>query len=324
MNNCVTNYLQFNGVTHIGESDHSAQLENNLKMFLDWAFLGIGGFFSAERNKVSASGAYGGDVTVLRKVKDPNLADGRVWETNRKDWVWESGQAYTDKDGDIKEPIQISGVYINGTFTSTGFYLDYPNGRVIFDTPKTGTIQLEYSYRYIQTYCASTTPWFNQLQFGSFRIDQGGFTVEGSNQWNVLAEKRVQMPAVVVEIVPRRELIPYEMGNISHFSRQDILFHILAETSWERHRLTDIFTKQQDKVFWLFDINKVLDSGAYPLNQNGSKVNNLTYQDLVSPTGYRWQHYRVLKTSTQNLTSLDPKLFRAAARWTAETVEGNI
>ena len=180
---CVTNYLKLAGVTHFSDADHSTQVENNLKMFLDWALMGAGAWFdvefvSAKNNPPSPSGTYGGDFSILRKVKDPNITDGKVWESARKDWIWESGQVYTDKSGNEKEPIQVSGVYINNTFQPSGFYIDYPNGRVIFDTAQTGTIQAEYSYRYVQVYCASKTPWFNQLQFGSFRIDQGGFTVE--------------------------------------------------------------------------------------------------------------------------------------------------
>ncbi len=132
------------------------------------------------------------------------------------------------------------------------------------------------------------------------------------------------MPAVVIEIVPTRTFIPYEMGNLAHFSRQDVLFHILAETGYERNNLTDMLSKQQDKVLWLYDINKVLSSGSYPLNAYGSKVNNLTYQDFVSPTGYRWNKLYVQKSTTQNITSPDPKLYRAVVRWTAETIEGNI
>jgi len=319
---CDSNYLKLRGLRHVTDSDNSIQLENNFKLLFDWAYLGAGGWFDVHLDSV---GAYGGNLSTLRQVTDPAFSDGQVWETFRKDWVWESAQTYTDKQGITTSPIQISGVYVNGVLATSGFHLDYPNGRVIFDTPKVGkTIQLEYSARTQQFLCASKTPWFNQLQFGSFRIDDGGFSIVGSGQWDILAQKRVQMPAAVIETVPLRSFRPYEIGNNALWSNQDIVFHILAETDWDRKNLTDALSKQEDKVFWLFDINKVQDSGAFPLDYNGSLINNITYQDLVSPSGYRWQKCFIKKSITQNITAVDPKLFRATVRWTVETIEGDI
>lgn len=314
------NYLKLVGLTHIRDSGHTTQIENNLKLYFDWVFLGAGGWFDALRN--SNGGAYGGSFSTLRKVTDPSFTTGTVWEGARKDWVWESGVNYTDKQGSIHNPVQISGVYINGNFATSGYYVDYPNGRVVFTNRESGPVQVEHSFRQIQTLCASKNSWFNELHFGSFRIDDSQFSIVGSGHWDMLAHKRVQMPAVIVEVVPVRSFIPYELGNIANWSRQDVILHIFGETAWDRDHLIDILSPQQDHNFWLFDVNRVLESGAYPLDERGTKVNNLTYADLVSPTGYRWQNTRIIKSITQTITSPDPKLFRATVRWTLETLNG--
>ena len=62
------NYHKFKYANHIGKDELSNLLETNIKMYLDWAFLSIGGW----TNIVSGgfSGAYGGDFSRLYHVKD--------------------------------------------------------------------------------------------------------------------------------------------------------------------------------------------------------------------------------------------------------------
>src|SRR5690606_24942466 len=131
---------------------------------------------------------------------DPSYTAGQVWEAARKEWIWEDNAEYEDKNSITHSPIEVSGVYINGNFSSSGFYIDYPNGRVVFDDVQTGPVQAEYSYRVVQTLISSREPWFKELQAGSFRVDDTGFSVVGSGGWNTLAQSRVQLPAVVIEI----------------------------------------------------------------------------------------------------------------------------
>ena len=106
-------------------------LLDNLIAFYDWGFLDRGSFYNI---KIPQSGIYGGDRHKLRLVDDPNYNDGQVWEGYRKNWVWESGINAT-----TTQPTSISGVFVDGTFYATGnlskpFYVDYPNGRVVFDS----------------------------------------------------------------------------------------------------------------------------------------------------------------------------------------------
>jgi hypothetical protein len=119
--------------------------------------------------------------------------------------------------------------------------VDYPNGRVVFDAPvpQTGVVQCEYSYRLFQLYTADA-PWWQQLQTDSFRADDPQFLQVGSGAWDVLAQNRVQLPAVVVEAVPRRPR-GYEVGG-GETVQQDVLFHVLAEDRFHYKWLHDALT----------------------------------------------------------------------------------
>jgi hypothetical protein len=142
-------YTSFNKVEHIGQTLLSSELENNLKWYLDYGLLGIGGWSNVN---IPEAGPYGGNYDRLRPVNDPSYSDGQVWESSRKDWVWETGSPYSGYD-----PIQISGVYINSTIRTTGevgyeHHYDYPLGRVVFDSAisQSETVQIEYSHRNVQ------------------------------------------------------------------------------------------------------------------------------------------------------------------------------
>lgn len=314
-------YLKLRGLSDINDNTNSVQLEDNLKLYLDWTLLGAGSWININKGQLGDDGET--DVSLLRQAQDPGFTDGQVWEGYRKDWVWESGQSYTDRSNVNHEPVQISGVYLNDNFVASGYYIDYSNGRVVFDEPQTGTVQVEHSHRYIQVLRANDTPWLVQLQYGSFRIDQGNFQVSDSGNWVQFPGERVQMPAIIIDIVPARKFRPYELGNSSQWSEQDILFHILAETKEERDKLTDILAEQQDKILWLFDVNKLENSGVYPLDEKGEKVGNLTYQDFVTNQAFRWKTCKIKESRGQSLLVPTPKLFRSTARWTLETIQGS-
>src|SRR5579859_2905287 len=98
---------QLKGVTDIGRPLLTEMLESNISQFFQWGLLNVGNFFQV---RIPTSGAYGGDFSRLRLGDDPNFPAGQVWEGVRKDWVWESGLNYA------VQPIQISGVYVNGSY----------------------------------------------------------------------------------------------------------------------------------------------------------------------------------------------------------------
>jgi len=75
-------------------------------------------------------------------------------------------------------PVSVS-LSVNGTGITTGtagltHHINYPLGRVIFDSPlNTGTdnVVAQYSYRNVQTYIADSTPWLTEIQWDTYRPD---------------------------------------------------------------------------------------------------------------------------------------------------------
>lgn len=314
-------YTTFNKVDHIGETLLSSEIENNLKWYLDFGFLGIGGWSDV---KIPQPGPFGGTYDRLRPVNDPAYVDGQVWESSRKDWVWETGSPYSGYD-----PIQISGVYVNSTLHGTGdatfaHHYDYPLGRVIFDTAisTATTVQLEYSHRNVQVYIADQAPWWDELQYDSLRVDDTDYLSTGSGAWGILANHRVQMPAVILETVPRRRFTPYQMGDLSQIVQQDVVFHIVSENRWWRNQLIDIISLQKDSQIWLFNSDTLISSGAYPLDFRGmkAKTDTLNYNDVVGLNQYRYALARMTEVSITEMEAHNSRLYEGTVRATLELV----
>ena len=313
-------YTKFNKVSHIGNTLLSSEIENNMKWFLDWAFLGIGGWSNVT---MPTSGAFGGTFDTLRLVNDPSYSNGQVREGARKDWVWETGSSYEGHD-----PIQISGVYVNGVLKGTGdatygHHYNYPLGRVVFDNPisTSDTVKVEYSYRNVQVYVADEAPWWDELQYNSLRVDDAYYSSTGSGSWGILANHRVQMPAIVLETVPRRRFKPYQLGDTSQFVQQDIVFHIVGENRWWRNQLVDILSYQIDSQVWLFKTDTLIESGAYPLDYRGMKVASpLNYNNVVNTPQYRYLLARMTDMSITEMESYDARLHEGTVRATLEVV----
>jgi hypothetical protein len=315
-------YTKLYGFSNYGNANVSKQIENNLKFFLDYGLVQIGGFTNVQ---VDGSGIYGGQNSYLRQKNEPGYATGRVWQFYRNDLVWETGIDYHTR------PIRCSGVYVNGTFyptaTTTGPYahvVDFPRGRVIFNSPVTGvTVKAAFSYRNVQVY-KSDTPWFRSIHYGSTRSDDAQFTQNGSGSWNMSAETRLELPAIVIEVSPKSTRSPYELGNLKQYVRQDVYFHVFAETDWEAKNLTDILTGQNDRTIYLVDFNAAASGAALPLNISGAPTaNGQMYPDLLRTRedgGYRWKEFVFKNTTAQTAGQLPPDLFASIVKTTCEVI----
>ena len=310
----MSDYTSLKGVSNIGDSLLNDMLTNNLADFFSWGLLGIGSFFNITR---PSSGVYGGAQHRLRLCDDPYYTKGQVWETYRSNWVWESGIEYG------VQPIQISGVYINNVFFqkdnsgSTTFNFNYPQGRVIFDNPIStdSVVEMEYSYKYINVY-TSDSLWFRELQFNSLRVDDNQFQAYGSGVWSILSQNRVQMPAVIVETVPRRTFQGRELGG-GHYIFQDVLFHIYAETPYERNNLADIISYQKFKTIYLYDRNAITNSGAWPITLAGAIASGaMCYPDLVN--NFKAKPAFFYELNSEDMENTVPGLYQASVRATLE------
>lgn len=312
-------YTKFNNVTSIGAPHLINQLEENLKTFLDWGFLNIGGFINV---KIPTSGLYGGAFHDLKVTDQPGYAKGRVWQSPKKDWVWETGVAYNNTS-----PISISGVYINNTFSpaptgsgSLGYQINYPLGQIIFNQPQTSNVKLEYSYRWCQIYKSSTDPYLVELQELTHK-PAPQISQRDKGEYNLSANHRVQTPCIIIEPIARSNSKPWQLGAHDFAIDQDILLHIFTENGPDKNRITDIIRLQKEKTIWLYDINKVVNSGINPLNHLGSKnLNGKIYCDIVNNAAYRWQLCYFKDISVIDMESRNKNLYWCTIRLTTQVI----
>tara|TARA_Y100000296_G_scaffold65826_1_gene77634 strand:- start:323 stop:1282 length:960 start_codon:yes stop_codon:yes gene_type:complete len=307
-------HTQLANLSNTQDSTLSNVLLDNFIAFYDWGFLDKGAFYSID---VPESGIYGGDKHILRLVDDPNYTKGQVWEGYRQNWVWETGISAT-----TEQPIRISGVFIDGIYRATGnvdqpFYVDHPNGRIVFDTAiaSTGTVQAEYSHKWVQVVPAEGIPWFREIQQGSFRVDDSHFTAFGSGNWAQLGQTRVQLPALAIEVVPSRSMEGYQLGG-GQWSNNDIIFNVITENHWECANIMDAVLYQNDRTIHLFNPTAVGVSGAFPFNYRNELTSHALpsglYPNLIDNFFHR--RCRINESRGQEIVQLSPELYVGVVR----------
>lgn len=307
-------YFRFKMPGQAGDSQLTDQFKTNAQAFLDWSFLGIGGFFNVTLNTTYP---YGGNPSTLRLSDDTRYAAGTAWDAFKTNWVWENNIDYN------YQPINISGVYINNTFYPTGttgpyaYNINYSLGRVVFNSPiaTNSTVQVEYSYKYYNIY-NDNTQWFRQLTDRSYRIDDSQFNMSGSGIWSIFPDNRAQLPAIVVEVPPRREMTPWGVGG-GQWVVLNPVFHVFAETQFDRDNALDILAYQTEKRFFLFDKNIVTRSGVWPISPYGYLQNSsYTYPYLVN--NYLWRDCIIKQSNIQRVVNNPQSVYYGVATWKIE------
>jgi len=331
---------KFSGVSSIGEKLLLAQIENNIKSFLEWGFLNIGAFINVQRNQ---NNIYNNPLSKLKPTEDPNYTNGQVWQTIRKDWVWEEDITYTrcvtpvgetntepcpSEYIQTSEPILISGLYINNVFyplNTTGSYsykVDYINSRIIFNTaiPLNSVVEMEYSYRWVQIYSYDNAKWWQQLQYKT-DDNLAHFNQLNKGDFSILSNNRVQLPAIIIESIARGLSKPFQLGDKSLVMKQEIMLHIVAENMADRNNLIDILRLQQDKFIRMYDTNLVIRDGVQPFNIDGTlNPSRLNYGDLIFDNDYIWLNARLTDIFASEVQSFSPFLSEANVKLTVETI----
>lgn len=301
------------------DNTQDAQLRNilldNMIAFYNWGFLDKGGFYNIN---IPSSGMYGGDKHKLRPTSDPNYSANQVWQSHRENWVWETGISKTT------QPIPISGIYVNNVFkpyvfntnlnryVGSGYKIDYPNGRVIFDTPipATSTVSLNYSYKWIKVDQAEGIPFFRQIQFGSFELDNNFVTSSGD--WVQIGQTRLQLPVVLIEAVPKRTYEPYQLGG-GQWANSDFVFYVMADRDAIVSDILDTITFQNDRIIKMFNTNTVSKSGAYPIDIGGNLLNKkYTYPYLLE--NYPSANCRIHNSTISDITEISYSFYVGTAR----------
>lgn len=311
----------FMGIDSIGSTQIINELENNYKSFLDWGFLNAGGFTNVTRPSTNISNF---DLHKLKPTKDNNRPANTVWQTPRKDWVYESGVNYNNYS-----PINISGIYVNGNFhpgptgdASVGYRLNYPEGQVIFNSgvSPSSSVEMNYSFRNIQVYKTEQFPYWREIQFKSLE-NRTGFALSDKGDFSIGAEHRVQLPSVVIETIARSNSKPFRLGDKSLYIEQDILLHILADNSKDKNNITDILRLQEDRVIWLYNTDTIVKSGIFPLTYNGSKnVNGQNYDDIINDPTYQWVKCQLTDINISDITFTNMRMYGSVVRITNEII----
>lgn len=306
---------QFHNVTSITYKDKISNLEDNLKGFLDWSFLNIGGFINVSNPTPAITGIVG--FHTLKLSSDPTVQGNRLWEAPRKDWIYESGVSYSGMS-----PVVFSGVRLNNTFlpapTGSGNYsysVNYPLGQIKFTNAVSATslVTAGYSYRYIQTYKASDSLWWKEVQKETY--NPANYKTNGD--YAITSVHRVQLPAILVELAPRTELSPFQLGTTENVWTQDVFLHVFASTATQRNILIDILLSQKDKVLFLYDSDKVAKNQSYSLKSDGSiNLNGQNYPGLVEHFRQHWCNIK--NSSLGEINTLSSSLYNGLVRWSIE------
>ena len=133
---------------------------------------------------------------------------------------------------------------------------------------------------------------------------------------------RIQLPAIAVEIVPRRTYKGYQLGG-GQYVYTDVLFHCLAEDAYTRNSLLDMVSYQNDKKIHLFSSKSIATNSAFPIDYRGVPVTGaLRYPDLVNT--YKDGHAKFLDFTVQGMEMVNSNFSAGIARTTTESIKANI
>jgi len=319
------------GFDSVFDTTMNNNIQDNLVEFFSWALLEKGNYFNVTKGEQDHNG---NDMSALRLSGNQHYASGQAWEGFRKNWVWQSG--ITPPAG-MTEPLVgtndakpgVSGVYVDNTFypnDTVGTYahsIDHFNGRVIFDNaiPTTSNVQAEYSYRYITTMYAANVPFLREIQYRTLGVPDG-FDTNSKGEFDIPPEMRVQLPAIAIELVPRRTFKGYRLGG-GQYIYQDVLIHCIAENAFERNRLLDIVSMQNDKTLQMFNSNEIASSGAFPLDYRGVPTSGaLNYPNLTE--NYKLSYMYLKDATVQGMEVVNSNFSAGIVRFTTETVGTNL
>jgi hypothetical protein len=286
------------GTTNIAQPGYREVLRDNIISWLDYSLLNIGGSIDATDS-----------VTAYGKFNELTKISSTQYYSRRGNWVWEPDTG-----------ISISGVYVNNVLQTIGYSINYRDGIVNFGSPVTGTVSVNHSHKYVETFNAQDNRFF-RVDDSSFEVHDG-FFITGSGL--ELPRDRIQLPAIAVETVNRDTRSPYEIGNTSHFRETQVLLRILSNNDSVSSRIADFITDQKETSIQMFDTEKVAMSGYYPLNYDGTLNFQSGYHSYLSAN----LPYDKIKNSnvfikdafSEDLNYITPNLCKVTVRLNIESV----
>lgn len=308
--------LNFKGINSggFGGYELTDHLQYNLKWFLDWNLLNRGAYGIYEYDSASW---YADDESKLHLVPDERYEAGQVWEGAGREWVWESGVSL---GSGAVDPFRVSGVYIDATFypiTSSGInshHVDYLNGRIIFDEPKSADddIRAEFARRSVHVGFADDRE-FRDMMLNA--VEE--FLTDSLPSGTTSREHQIWFPSIFIEVSTGKQR-GMQLGG-GQIKTRYVTFHIFADNPSDRNLLMDWMDYQSRTAFWMADLNNI----TFPFDEYGDIVSGVTnWVDMVSANP--WKRMRVMDSNPQLINSLNSQIFRARVTWEIEIDFGNI
>lgn len=308
------------GFSNISDTGPTTLIKENIIEYYDWGLLTIGAFANVTRPQ---SGVTGLNEHVLKPYYDSGYTDGKVWQTYRSNLVWQSGLA-ANVGASLHKP-GVSGVYVNNLFYPSttsgnyGHYIDYPNGKVIFNSglPTSSSVELDYSYKWVNVVPVDDVSWFKELQQKS--MFPPNFSNTQSGVYSLDPATRQQLPMIGVEISSRRSYRGYQLGG-GQYMTLDILFHCVGEDDYTRNKLVDIVSTQNEKTIPLLDLDRLAASGQFPLNYQGTPISGaLRYPELLTSFQHT-KNLRIFNTTMDSAYSLGQNIYVGTVRASTELI----
>jgi hypothetical protein len=293
--------MSFVGIDKYNVHTLTTQLEQNIVSFIDDGLLKIGAFGNVDS---TFSNIYGSNMHVLRPSSDVHNINYTLWHTPRENWVYEEVTGnYT--------PIAFSGITVDGSFypaptgnETIGYTVNYKEGTVSFDSPvsPSSTVTASYSYKLFNVEVANNSRIWKTIQTNSFKGSDFNNSTFASGDYNVPPEHRTQLPAIIVESVNRSVNRPFRLGDTSLLSIQSVLVHTISEHKADCDKINDILNRQQGRYIDLYDLNKLVESGTYPLNFDGSvNTGMLEYDEILDNRDYIFMSSRFNRVTVSEM-----------------------
>lgn len=316
---------------HAQSSFINNQILDSLVEFFDWGLLEKDNYFNVTKGELSSNGQ---DMSRLRLSSNDAFTSGQAWEGFRSNWVWQSGisgvSVSSPMVGTDPDFPGLSGVYVDDQFEPTSgvgeysHFIDYFNGRVIFDNPiPTGSVvQAEYSYKYINVVYANNVPWLREIQTDTSKPNSRFYSTS-TGEWDVPPESRLQLPAIAFEVVPGRKFKGYQLGG-GQWVYTDVIAHCVAEDEMTRNKLVDIVSLQNDKSVYYIDSDGLSEDSLYPLNQDGSPTPSALLYPQIIEYFASGDCFTMINMKTEGMDMVSPNVFGGIVRFTAEGIKTNI
>ncbi len=308
--------LVFKGIEDSGYGGYSLtdQLLYNLKFWVDWNLLNHGAYGIYEYDSESY---YSDEESRLHVVPDERYEQGKVWEMVGGELVWESGVSLGSGDAN---PFRVSGINLDGDFypiNSVGInrhHVDYLNGRIIFDEPKSldSDIRVNFSRRSVRVGFADSCD-FRVMMLNA--VEE--FLTDSLPSGTPSREHQIWLPSIFIEVSTGKGR-GLQLGG-GQIKTRYVTFHIFADNPQDRNLLMDWLDYQSRATFWMADLNNI----TFPFDEYGDIVSGVTnWVDMVSD--YPWKKLRIMESNATTINSLNSQLFRARVVFEVEVDVGNI